>query len=358
MSAVAIMHPPAQRSKVSVQSRFGALMSPQASPVMGPVSSPHSVPPMMTYGASPTASPITRSMPAIGAVAPPTLVLGAAPTLVSQGSKGGKGSLSRTTTPNELGTPGSVSASSLMSSRQQTPQTSFTSAEHMQQQKAPSRAEHERLLAENARLREENDKLRQESQGRPRALSEMALGSPEHARPRAFSAQTAFAMPSPGDRPGVATVGHVVSAISSYGAAPSLLLTSAASAARGHAIVAPGGAVVSSSPAIVRAVSPRISVTQSPTGGGGAWTTVAKPKRVPKDKSEAALAPSDVPKNDGEAVDIYYDSKELFVRGFTRDMKQSRNFKAKKKTDYQVNKRKEQSNRDRGGMDVGDGDSD
>eukprot|EP00933_Yihiella_yeosuensis_P054702 TRINITY_DN53218_c0_g1_i1.p1 TRINITY_DN53218_c0_g1~~TRINITY_DN53218_c0_g1_i1.p1 ORF type:complete len:357 (-),score=61.01 TRINITY_DN53218_c0_g1_i1:97-1167(-) len=85
----------------------------------------------------------------------------------------------------------------------------------------------------------------------------------------------------------------------------------------------------------------------------GAWTVVQAPQRrkaagvgTGVAVVKTAAAPSS-PKDQGDAVDLYYDQKELFMRGHTRDLKQSRSFKAKKKTDYQVDKRRQQSERDK-----------
>lgn len=50
----------------------------------------------------------------------------------------------------------------------------------------------------------------------------------------------------------------------------------------------------------------------------------------------------------GDSIDLCYDQKEHFVRGWTRDAKQSRSVKLKKRTDYQVDKRRQQSLRDKG----------
>jgi len=71
-----------------------------------------------------------------------------------------------------------------------------------------------------------------------------------------------------------------------------------------------------------------------------------------------STVPPQVPLNrlrtpEGETVDLYYQQKELFVRSYTRAMKQSRSVKAKKQTDYQVEKRKQQSSRDKAAMAAG-----
>jgi len=82
------------------------------------------------------------------------------------------------------------------------------------------------------------------------------------------------------------------------------------------------------------------------------WTTVST--KVKKGGGVAAPRPevkeSNAVKTTGEAVDLYYDQKELFVKGWTRDAKQSRNTKMKRKVDYQVDKRRQQSERDKAAM--------
>lgn len=50
---------------------------------------------------------------------------------------------------------------------------------------------------------------------------------------------------------------------------------------------------------------------------------------------------------DGDYVDLYYDQKELFVRGWSRDAKQTHNLKGKKRIDHQIEKRRQQSMRDK-----------
>ena len=59
----------------------------------------------------------------------------------------------------------------------------------------------------------------------------------------------------------------------------------------------------------------------------------------------------------GDSVDLYYDQKEVFVRGWTKEAKATRSVKQKKRVDYQVEKRRQQSERDRAAM-MGDGDDD
>eukprot|EP00927_Polykrikos_kofoidii_P079806 TRINITY_DN76628_c0_g1_i1.p1 TRINITY_DN76628_c0_g1~~TRINITY_DN76628_c0_g1_i1.p1 ORF type:complete len:360 (-),score=37.28 TRINITY_DN76628_c0_g1_i1:51-1055(-) len=90
------------------------------------------------------------------------------------------------------------------------------------------------------------------------------------------------------------------------------------------------------------------------------WSQVVTKRRssaAPRLSKEIAVAsvptnPSQIgqtmPPNGGDAVDLYYDQKELFVRGWSHDMKHSRSVKAKKRVSYQANKRQDQSMRDRG----------
>jgi len=90
--------------------------------------------------------------------------------------------------------------------------------------------------------------------------------------------------------------------------------------------------------------------------GGGNWTTVTTQRRQPKPKvCQDAPPPAEELtrlRTEGEAVDLYYSQKEEFVRGWTRDHKQSRSFKSKKQTDFQIDKRRQQSMRDRWGMEA------
>mmetsp|Transcript_53622 Transcript_53622/g.124901 ORF Transcript_53622/g.124901 Transcript_53622/m.124901 type:complete len:209 (-) Transcript_53622:42-668(-) len=48
-----------------------------------------------------------------------------------------------------------------------------------------------------------------------------------------------------------------------------------------------------------------------------------------------------------DAIDLYYAQKDVFVRGWTREAKQARSVKQKKRVDYQVEKRRLQSQHDR-----------
>jgi len=45
---------------------------------------------------------------------------------------------------------------------------------------------------------------------------------------------------------------------------------------------------------------------------------------------------------------MYYDQKEMFTKGWTKEAKGTRSVKQKKRVDYQVEKRRQQSARDRG----------
>lgn len=90
----------------------------------------------------------------------------------------------------------------------------------------------------------------------------------------------------------------------------------------------------------------------SPTSG---WSTVPTKRRGSKPQvgtaapAVAAGAPQPVGEDGSlNAVEIYYDQKELFVRNWQSGAKQPRSVKGQRKTAYQVEKRKTQSLRDRG----------
>eukprot|EP00930_Biecheleria_cincta_P030620 TRINITY_DN21200_c0_g1_i1.p1 TRINITY_DN21200_c0_g1~~TRINITY_DN21200_c0_g1_i1.p1 ORF type:complete len:383 (+),score=45.84 TRINITY_DN21200_c0_g1_i1:169-1149(+) len=113
-------------------------------------------------------------------------------------------------------------------------------------------------------------------------------------------------------------------------------------------VASPTGFVTITSPA-----SPVNVAAGSPT-----WTTVvARPRRVAASQHvtvrPAAQAQTALPEQasglagEGAAVDLFYDQKELFARGWSRDSKQSRSVKMKKRVDYQIDKRRQQSERDR-----------
>jgi len=50
---------------------------------------------------------------------------------------------------------------------------------------------------------------------------------------------------------------------------------------------------------------------------------------------------------EGDCADFYYDQKDLFVKGWTRQSKQSHSAKSRKKVDYQIDKRRQQSAKDK-----------
>lgn len=85
--------------------------------------------------------------------------------------------------------------------------------------------------------------------------------------------------------------------------------------------------------------------------GGGNWTTVAPQRRQSKAKGcqDAPPPAQEVSRlrAEGDTIDLYYHQKEEFVRGWTRDHKQSRSVKSKKQTDFQIEKRRQQSMRDK-----------
>lgn len=98
----------------------------------------------------------------------------------------------------------------------------------------------------------------------------------------------------------------------------------------------------------------------APLGSPQSWTTVTARRRSTRAPGEAPAAaagpPPEMPptltrlKTEGDSVDLYYSQKEVFYRGWTREAKQSRSVKYKKQTDYQVEKRKQQSMRDKAAM--------
>ncbi|CAE7777111.1 unnamed protein product [Symbiodinium sp. CCMP2592] len=73
----------------------------------------------------------------------------------------------------------------------------------------------------------------------------------------------------------------------------------------------------------------------------GDWTTVhyrSRKKDSAATPAAASLAPPlEAPSNDnGDAIDLYYAQKDAFVRSWTRESKQARSVKQKKRVDYQV----------------------
>ena len=93
--------------------------------------------------------------------------------------------------------------------------------------------------------------------------------------------------------------------------------------------------------------------------GSPAWTTVSNPRRKPADAGGAVRPVVQTTQEPvqpvlrrlpttGDSVDMYYDQKEMFVKGWTKEAKSTRSVKQKKRVDYQVEKRRQQSARDRG----------
>lgn len=134
-------------------------------------------------------------------------------------------------------------------------------------------------------------------------------------------------------------------------------------------ISVPLGQVAHVVPQVVPQVqSPTFATRQSPPGspaftrqfsppGSPAWTTVSNPRRKPADGGGAVRQPTLGPTQEpvlrrlpttGDSVDMYYDQKEMFVKGWTKEAKSTRSVKQKKRVDYQVEKRRQQSARDRG----------
>jgi len=108
--------------------------------------------------------------------------------------------------------------------------------------------------------------------------------------------------------------------------------------------------------------SPSLSFVRTTSSGtvpgsprSPAWTTVQQPKRrgprEPKQSvAAAATAQTEVgqappARTAGDCVDLAYDQKDFFMRSGRRDAKQSWSVKAKKRTEYQVDKRKQQRER-------------
>lgn len=76
---------------------------------------------------------------------------------------------------------------------------------------------------------------------------------------------------------------------------------------------------------------------------------------MPADSCAAAAALQEVHQEiAGEAIDLYYDKKELFIRGWTHKEQQSWNLKAKRQTHTQVEKRRLQKARGKGEFDEDD----
>merc|ERR1719198_384090 len=90
----------------------------------------------------------------------------------------------------------------------------------------------------------------------------------------------------------------------------------------------------------------------------GEWSSVTT-RASRRQQSRAAIVPSGEtsapavvralePSSCENVVEIYYDRKELFCRGWQSGAKQPRSAKQRRKTEYQKNKRQEQSCRARG----------
>lgn len=92
------------------------------------------------------------------------------------------------------------------------------------------------------------------------------------------------------------------------------------------------------------------------TPGSPAWTTVCQRRTGSKQNSQA-IPPMDLPpaepaqlgrnRTAGNADDLYYNQKEGNTKARDRNERQSWNTKSKRKTEYQVEKRREQSSRDK-----------
>lgn len=114
------------------------------------------------------------------------------------------------------------------------------------------------------------------------------------------------------------------------------------------------------SPAFTRQISPPGSpafTRQFSPPGSPAWTTVSNQKRKPGPGGAPVVRTGPaVPQEPvlqrlhttGDSVDMYYDQKEMFTKGWTKEAKGTRSVKQKKRVDYQVEKRRQQSARDRG----------
>lgn len=144
----------------------------------------------------------------------------------------------------------------------------------------------------------------------------------------------------------------------------------------GSPIAASTSPVASSSPVhFARQTSPPGSpafTRQFSPPGSPAWTTVSNQRRKPgvpgmgvPNVSVKTAAPLQAQEptlqrlpTTGDSVDLYYDQKEMFVKGWTRDAKSTRSVKQKKRVDYQVEKRRQQSERDRAAMAADYDDSD
>ena len=108
-------------------------------------------------------------------------------------------------------------------------------------------------------------------------------------------------------------------------------------------------------------VGPALSSPAAP--GSPSWTTVTTRRKQTLEPKPFVAQPVPAPQlqrmnTTGDAADLYYTQKEVFVRGWTHDAKHTRSVKQKKRVDYQVEKRRQQSERDRAAMAADYGDSD
>eukprot|EP00931_Biecheleriopsis_adriatica_P074227 TRINITY_DN48339_c0_g1_i1.p1 TRINITY_DN48339_c0_g1~~TRINITY_DN48339_c0_g1_i1.p1 ORF type:complete len:342 (-),score=57.83 TRINITY_DN48339_c0_g1_i1:27-1052(-) len=144
----------------------------------------------------------------------------------------------------------------------------------------------------------------------------------------------------------------VVSTAAAPAASPTtVFVPSASPASQGVTRQAPP-ILMSQSQGFTRQLSPTSPVSMP---GSPSWTTVTTQRRqptVPKmsDLPPPAAASAPTQQTTGDLGDMYYDQKEQFGRGWTREMKGSRSVKMKKKVDYQVDKRRQQSMRDKAAM--------
>ena len=109
------------------------------------------------------------------------------------------------------------------------------------------------------------------------------------------------------------------------------------------------------------AMGPTLSSPTAP--GSPSWTTVTTRRKQTLEPKPVVAKPVPAPQlqrmnTTGDAADLYYAQKEAFVRGWTHDAKHTRSVKQKKRVDYQVEKRRQQSERDRAAMAADYGDSD
>lgn len=111
------------------------------------------------------------------------------------------------------------------------------------------------------------------------------------------------------------------------------------------------------------AMGPTLSSASPTAPGSPSWTTVTTRRKQTLEPKPVVAKPVPAPQlqrmnTTGDATDLYYAQKEVFVRGWTHDAKHTRSVKQKKRVDYQVEKRRQQSERDRAAMAADYGDSD